>query len=156
MKYKKGLLAFCLIMAVFVCISCVAASDANDTATAGSDNINENAIAIEDNSEDVLNTDENPIEASDDDDAVVSESLITPYVSEISTDIEYDTGHAIFKLTDYYTDEPLEYVEVVNGENMQPIDTFQEGDLVAMAVRIGSTRLIDNFTVGDPKITFAE
>lgn len=113
MKYKKGLLAFCLIMAVFVCISGAAASDANDTATAGSDNINENAIAIEDNSEDVLNTDENPIEASDDDDAVVSESLITPYVSEISTDIEYDTGHAIFKLTDYYTDEPLEYVEVV-------------------------------------------
>lgn len=48
----------------------------------------------------------------------------------------------------------VEYVEVVNGLNMQPIDTFTEGDLVAMAVRIGTTRLIDNFTVGDPAIQF--
>ncbi|MGI6212043.1 MAG: pantoate--beta-alanine ligase [Anaerovoracaceae bacterium] len=46
----------------------------------------------------------------------------------------------------------VEYVEVVNGEDMQPVKTFQDGDLVAMAVRIGSTRLIDNFTVGDPAI----
>lgn len=46
----------------------------------------------------------------------------------------------------------VEYVEVVNGEDMQPVKTFRDGDLVAMAVRIGSTRLIDNFTVGDPAI----
>ena len=54
-------------------------------------------------------------------------------------------------------EEPLadvEYVEVVDGENMQPVETFKEGDLVAMAVRIGTTRLIDNFTVGDPAISF--
>ena len=51
--------------------------------------------------------------------------------------------------------EPLaspEYVEVVDGGNMQPVEKFKEGDLVAMAVRIGSTRLIDNFFVGDPSI----
>ena len=35
---------------------------------------------------------------------------------------------------------------------MQPVEQFKEVDLVAMAVRIGSTRLIDNFTVGDPMI----
>ena len=46
----------------------------------------------------------------------------------------------------------VEYVEVVNGLDMQPVETFKEGDLVAMAVRIGSTRLIDNFFVGDPLI----
>ena len=54
-------------------------------------------------------------------------------------------------------EEPLadvEYVEVVNGLDMQPIETFKEGDLVAMAVRIGKTRLIDNFTVGDQAIEF--
>ena len=54
-------------------------------------------------------------------------------------------------------EEPLtdvEYVEVVDGESMQPVETFKEGDLVAMAVRIGTTRLIDNFTVGDPAISF--
>jgi pantoate--beta-alanine ligase len=51
--------------------------------------------------------------------------------------------------------EPLaspEYVEVVDGSTMQPVETFKEGDLVAMAVRIGDTRLIDNFFVGDPAI----
>lgn len=113
MKYKTGLLAICMIMAVLVCISGVMAGDANDTAMASSDNINENAIAIEENGEASLNTDENPIEASNDDETVVSDPLITPKVSEISTDIEYGTGKAIFKLTDYDTDEPLNYVEVV-------------------------------------------
>lgn len=48
----------------------------------------------------------------------------------------------------------VEYVEVVDGESMQPVETFKDGDLVAMAVRIGTTRLIDNFTVGDPAISF--
>lgn len=48
----------------------------------------------------------------------------------------------------------VEYVEVVDGLEMQPVSTFKDGDLVAMAVRIGSTRLIDNFTVGDPAIEF--
>ena len=46
----------------------------------------------------------------------------------------------------------VDYVEVVDGLSMQPIETFDKGDLVAMAVRIGSTRLIDNFTVGDKVI----
>ena len=49
--------------------------------------------------------------------------------------------------------EPLaeiDYVEVVDGLSMQPKEQISEGDLVAIAVRIGTTRLIDNFTVGDP------
>lgn len=72
---------------------------------------------------------------------------------------ERNSAALLGAMKDKLATEPManvEYVEVVNGESMQPIDTFQEGDLVAMAVRIGSTRLIDNFTVGDPKITFAE
>ena len=51
--------------------------------------------------------------------------------------------------------EPLadiDYVEAVDGLSMQPVDTLREGDLVAIAVRIGTTRLIDNFIVGDPLI----
>jgi len=46
----------------------------------------------------------------------------------------------------------IDYVEVVDGLSMQPIETFGKGDVVAMAVRIGTTRLIDNFTVGDMAI----
>ena len=38
---------------------------------------------------------------------------------------------------------------------MQPIETVREGALVAMAVRIGNTRLIDNFIAGDPLIEVA-
>ena len=46
--------------------------------------------------------------------------------------------------------EPLsdiEYVTAVNGLTMQEIDTIKAPALVAMAVRIGKTRLIDNFVV---------
>lgn len=46
--------------------------------------------------------------------------------------------------------EPLariDYVQAVNGIDMQPVDTIQGDVLVAMAVYIGKTRLIDNFVV---------
>ena len=46
--------------------------------------------------------------------------------------------------------EPLsdiEYVTAGNGLTMQEIDTIEAPALVAMAVRIGKTRLIDNFVV---------
>lgn len=46
----------------------------------------------------------------------------------------------------------VEYVEVVDGLDMQPVEVIKDEDLVAMAVRIGKTRLIDNFIVGDPII----
>jgi len=46
----------------------------------------------------------------------------------------------------------VEYVEAVDGKSMQPVSELKDGDLVAMAVRFGTTRLIDNFTVGDPMI----
>jgi pantoate--beta-alanine ligase len=68
---------------------------------------------------------------------------------------ERNSAALLKAMRDRLGEEPLadvEYVEVVNGVDMQPIDTFREGDLVAMAVRIGRTRLIDNFTVGEPAI----
>ena len=46
----------------------------------------------------------------------------------------------------------IDYIEIVDGLSMQPIEKLREGDLVAMAVRIGTTRLIDNFIAGDPLI----
>ena len=49
----------------------------------------------------------------------------------------------------------IDYVEVVDGLTMQPKDQIEDGDLVAIAVRIGYTRLIDNFTVGDSPIEAA-
>lgn len=45
--------------------------------------------------------------------------------------------------------EPLastEYVTCVDAKTMQPIETIDRDTLVAMAVRIGNTRLIDNFS----------
>ena len=45
--------------------------------------------------------------------------------------------------------EPLaqtEYVAVVDAMTMQPVDTIDRPVLVPMAVRVGSTRLIDNFS----------
>ncbi len=53
-------------------------------------------------------------------------------------------------MTDLIAAEPLakiDYVSAVDGISMMPVDTVKNGDLVAMAVYIGKTRLIDNFTV---------
>lgn len=47
-------------------------------------------------------------------------------------------------------EEPLaeiEYIEAVDGETLMPSEHIVSGTLVAMAVQIGKTRLIDNFTV---------
>lgn len=47
-------------------------------------------------------------------------------------------------------EEPLariEYVEVVDGKTLMPTEHIASGTLIAMAVHIGKTRLIDNFTV---------
>ncbi|MGN0459360.1 MAG: pantoate--beta-alanine ligase [Ruminococcus sp.] len=46
--------------------------------------------------------------------------------------------------------EPLakiDYVEAVDGVTMMPVEKIEKGTLVAMAVYIGKTRLIDNFSV---------
>lgn len=47
--------------------------------------------------------------------------------------------------------EPLakiDYLEIVDNETMKPISKIKDNTLVAMAVYIGKTRLIDNFIVG--------
>lgn len=41
----------------------------------------------------------------------------------------------------------IDYVQAVDGVTMAPVDTLSGGELVAMAVYIGKTRLIDNFSV---------
>lgn len=41
----------------------------------------------------------------------------------------------------------IDYVEIVDGLTMQPVETIQTPTLAAIAVYIGKTRLIDNFIV---------
>ena len=41
----------------------------------------------------------------------------------------------------------IDYVEAVDGQSMQPVEEIKAPALVAMAVYIGKTRLIDNFIV---------
>ncbi len=53
-------------------------------------------------------------------------------------------------MTAHIAAEPLariDYVSAVDGETMQPVETLAPGVLVALAVYIGKTRLIDNFIV---------
>ena len=68
---------------------------------------------------------------------------------------ETDSEDLIAFMTEELGKEPLadiDYVEIVDGLTMQPIPAVREGDVIAMAVRIGTTRLIDNFIAGDPLI----
>ena len=51
-------------------------------------------------------------------------------------------------ILDEIATEPLakvDYVEVVDWNTLEPVETVKEPGLVAMAVYIGKTRLIDNF-----------
>ena len=53
-------------------------------------------------------------------------------------------------MTDVVSSEPMariEYIEAVDGHTLMPKEYLAPGDLVAMAVYIGDTRLIDNFTI---------
>ena len=53
-------------------------------------------------------------------------------------------------ITESLKTEPLariDYVEVVDFENIQRVDTIADDTLVAIAVYIGKTRLIDNFII---------
>ncbi len=43
----------------------------------------------------------------------------------------------------------IDYVEVVDQETFEPVKRVREGDLIALAVFVGNTRLIDNWVVGE-------
>ncbi len=43
----------------------------------------------------------------------------------------------------------IDYVEIVSRQDFQPVETARAGDLLALAVRIGPTRLIDNLILGE-------
>jgi len=50
-------------------------------------------------------------------------------------------------IIDMITQEPLakiDYVEIVDLENLEPVKTVGKNTLIAIAVYIGTTRLIDN------------
>lgn len=61
---------------------------------------------------------------------------------------ERDVKTVLTAMKEKIETEPLakiDYVEVVDGETMQKVEKMEESVLVAMAVYIGKTRLIDNF-----------
>lgn len=63
---------------------------------------------------------------------------------------ETDAGRITDAMTDIIKSEPLariDYVSAVNGATMEPARRAVKGTLFAIAVYIGKTRLIDNFTV---------
>lgn len=65
-----------------------------------------------------------------------------------------DSEKVLAEMTAIISAEPLakiDYVSAVDGETMLPVDEITNGVLVAMAVYIGKTRLIDNFIAGGPK-----
>lgn len=63
---------------------------------------------------------------------------------------ETDANKLIEEMKNFINKEPLakiDYVEAVDGVTMMPVDKIEKDTLVAMAVYIGKTRLIDNFSV---------
>ena len=67
---------------------------------------------------------------------------------EALTAVEADAAKIRQIILDEIATEPLakvDYVEVVDWNTLEPVETVKEPVLVAMAVYIGKTRLIDNF-----------
>lgn len=65
-----------------------------------------------------------------------------------------DSGKVLGEMTAIISAEPLakiDYVSAVDGETMLDVSEITDGVLVAMAVYIGKTRLIDNFIAGGLK-----
>lgn len=63
------------------------------------------------------------------------------------------TNRLISNIEDFIRKESLariDYVEIVDSETLDPVETVEKWNLVALAVYIGKTRLIDNLVVGDP------
>jgi pantoate--beta-alanine ligase len=63
---------------------------------------------------------------------------------------EKNVSAVVQAITEIIESEPLakiDYVEVVDFDNIEPIDVIQGSVLTAVAVYIGKTRLIDNFIV---------
>lgn len=63
---------------------------------------------------------------------------------------EADAKTVLTAMKEMIEAEPLariDYVKAVDGLTMQPVDKLQSPALVAMAVYIGTTRLIDNFVI---------
>jgi len=44
----------------------------------------------------------------------------------------------------------VDYVEIVDPESLKPVERVKEGDVIALAVFVGNTRLIDNHRFGEP------
>lgn len=69
---------------------------------------------------------------------------------QIAESGEMDAGKLVAAMKELIEAEPLakiDYVEAVNGITMEPVETLQAPVLVAMAVYVGKTRLIDNFMI---------
>lgn len=63
---------------------------------------------------------------------------------------ETNANKVLEEMKNLINKEPLariDYVEAVDGVTMMPVDKIEKDTLVAMAVYIGKTRLIDNFSV---------
>ncbi len=69
---------------------------------------------------------------------------------ELIAEGETDAERLLAVMTAHIVQEPLakiDYLKAVDGLTMQPVDTITAPVLVAMAVYIGNTRLLDNFIV---------
>ena len=64
---------------------------------------------------------------------------------------ERDANTIRGRITEMIEKEPLaeiDYISVVDVETLQELDKIEDKALVSIAVKIGSTRLIDNIVVG--------
>lgn len=70
----------------------------------------------------------------------------------ITSDVKLDIPaepvlNAMYRIVSAEPLAEIDYIEAVDGETLMPVDKIGRGTLIALAVNIGKTRLIDNITV---------
>ncbi|MDA8441417.1 MAG: pantoate--beta-alanine ligase [Peptococcaceae bacterium] len=56
---------------------------------------------------------------------------------------------AMKQMIGYQSLADIDYIEIVDTETLQPVEILDNSSLLALAVRFGKTRLIDNITLGE-------
>ena len=128
MKFKKTLLAFCLIMCILFCISSVAAGDVNETAIASDYTItNEEMLTTEEISDDKIAIDENDIITKANEDENDADSVLTVKNDETPSSVVEGENIKItvYKQTGNYASDKKLYFRVTDSSD-NPVYVFDD------------------------------
>jgi pantoate--beta-alanine ligase len=72
---------------------------------------------------------------------------------------EIDSGMIGKRMAQVFQEEPLvrvDYIELIDPDTLESVKSVQHGTVIAVAAFVGTTRLIDNWSVGESEVIISE